>query len=348
MVQLNLIDQIKILFGILRNQTYLLHVIIISVISILFLILINKIKNKKITKIIFITIYTVLVGFLIYMYNNEILKLFDYLIENIIRFLFFPNLAVYILVLVIINIVTVKSILSIKNSRVSKSFNIIFFTIFNIIFYLLLNNIINNNINVYNHLDPYTNQELLVLIELTMIIFVLWMITLLLIKIVNKLINLVYIRKNCVVVLNDEKEVLRSDLTNIDYFPIKKKKENINNIIENNKEFNLQENIIEIIPEVNKIEQDNQSIVYDSSKVNTDLVTLSSYESIFEEVNMDKVFNYKNNYLKNIDDSISNLKNNINDKNSIQRIYDTINDYSEYLNSNDYDYLIKSLSQVKK
>ena len=64
--------------------------------------------------------------------------------------------------------------------------------------------IITNQINVYEQLDIYTNQELLNLIVLNMKIFVIWLFTILIIKFINHISSRVEIRKHANKYLNLE------------------------------------------------------------------------------------------------------------------------------------------------
>ena len=196
MIQTSILDQIILFFNIFMKQTNKYIILGITIGIILLFILANKFKNKKITKVICFIIYVSIFGYLIYMYQGEILNLLDYLMDNLVRLLLFPNLAIYILVLVIVNIFIIKSTFSNKDSNFQKIINIIYFGLFNILFYLIVNNIITNQINVYEQLDIYTNQELLNLIVLNMKIFVIWLFTILIIKFINHISNKVEIRKH--------------------------------------------------------------------------------------------------------------------------------------------------------
>ena len=196
MIQTSILDQIILFFNIFMKQTNKYIILGITIGIILLFILANKFKNKKITKVICFIIYFSIFGYLIYMYHGEILNLLDYLMDNLVRLLLFPNLAIYILVLVIVNIFIIKSTFSNKDSDFQKIINIIYFGLFNILFYLIVNNIINNQINVYEQLDIYTNKELLNLIVLNMKIFVIWLFTILIIKFINHISNKVEIRKH--------------------------------------------------------------------------------------------------------------------------------------------------------
>ena len=204
MIQTSILDQIILFFNIFMKQTNKYIILGITIGIILLFILANKFKNKKITKVICFIIYVSIFGYLIYMYQGEILNLLDYLMDNLVRLLLFPNLAIYILVLVIVNIFIIKSTFSNKDSNFQKIINIIYFGLFNILFYLIVNNIITNQINVYEQLDIYTNQELLNLIVLNMKIFVIWLFTILIIKFINHISSKVEIRKHANNYLNLE------------------------------------------------------------------------------------------------------------------------------------------------
>lgn len=130
MIQANIFEQLQTFFNILKANQYLGLLSIIALVSLLILLLANKFQHKKITKIIFILVYSGIFITLLCFYHKGILSLLDYLMNNIFLFLFFPNLAVYVLVLIIINILIVRSTFSKKDSKFTKNINIIFFLFF--------------------------------------------------------------------------------------------------------------------------------------------------------------------------------------------------------------------------
>ncbi len=207
MIQASLLDQIKTFFNILVNTKTLWLIVIMVLGLVLLLTLASKFHNKKITKVLYAIVYLGIFGTLIYFFHEEIFELFDYLIDNIFLFLFFPNLAVYILVLVVVNVIIIKSTFSEKDNKIIKVFNIIAFIVFDIIFYLIIDNVIKNDVNVYEQLSIYTNNDLLILIELSMKLFVVWLLVLIIIKITRSLINGISLSKatnNLVVTENND------------------------------------------------------------------------------------------------------------------------------------------------
>ena len=189
MIQASILEQITIFYNILISNSALWILVAAAIGLMLLLLIASKFHNKKITKIIYATTYIGIFATLICLFHTEVIELFDYLINNIFLFLFFPNLAVYALVLIIVNIIIVKSTFSEKDNKIIKVFNIIFFVIFNTIFYLIIDNIVKNTVNVYEQLSIYTNNDLLVLIELSMKLFIVWLIILGIIKITRSLVN---------------------------------------------------------------------------------------------------------------------------------------------------------------
>ena len=369
MIQTSFMEQISIFFNLLKNSPYFLGLSIAFFITLGILLLANKFKNKKLTKILCILVYTGILGTLIYFYHQEILNLIDYLVEKIFLFLFFPNLAVYMLVLIVINVIIIKSTFTKDDNKGIRLLNIICFLIFNVIFFFIIQNIITNNINVYEQLSIYTNQELLVLIELSMQLFLIWILLLFVIKLIELLFNYTALRKSTNNYLNLEEEIEVRELevarvddiisSRIDELPYEE-------IIprEETPKYNIYNDYIDIVPikKVKKTVEENLSndevllkqensdnIIKEEKKIINIESNLNNYENIFTNnfnSNMNSVFT--NTPIQNISLEIEKLKNNQNDKNAIKLIYDQIKLYEKELTLKDYNTLIDMLVEIKK
>ena len=301
MIQVSIFEQIEMFFNIfihLQNKFILLG---ITFFLLLIMILASNFKNKKITKIICFLTYLSIISYLVYKYHLEILNLLDYLMDNITFLLFFPNLAVYILVLILVNFLVIKSIFSLKNKKLEKIINISFFMIFNIIFYLIVNNIIENNINIYEQLSIYTNNELLNLIGLNMKLFLIWILIILVINLINYLIvkldNKKYANNNLTLTVPESNELDTANFINsttsdnyniyndyLDIVPVKKKVYR------------------EVVPEITNdvsheiIKETIGDTPLDTSNIEKPVLTFSN-----EEVNsiLDNIYNKEDNSNKN-------------------------------------------------
>ena len=344
MIQASFLEQLKTLGNIIVSNKYIFYVAIIALGSIIGLELTNKIKSKKILKLVCILVYFFVFGILLYFYYDTVYTLFDYLVNNIFLLLFFPNLAVYTLVIIIINIILIKSIL--KDKKIVKRMNIIFFVLFNVMFFLIIENIIDNNINIYEQLSIYTNKELLILITLSMEIFIIWIVLLCIIKITNHLsLSFAY---------NKEPSLVHKKVNSFELEKIKKYDEN-NNLPKND---SLIPNTLVLEPvkdseyvDIKPVNYYNEFLDVEPVKKRKSTNLLSDMDSLFKVRNsinrkdMDIVF--KNQYVKSIMDDIEKLKYNQDDKSQIKKVYEDITLNQKDLTLDDYNTLIHKLTEIK-
>ena len=299
MIQVSIFEQIEMFFNIfihLQNKFILLG---ITFFLLLIMILASKFKNKKITKIICFLTYLSIIYYLVYKYHLEILNLLDYLMDNITFLLFFPNLAVYILVLILVNFLVIKSIFSLKNKKLEKIINISFFMIFNIIFYLIVNNIIENNINVYEQLSIYTNNELLNLIGLNMKLFLIWILVILVINLINYLIvkldNKKYANNNLTLTVPESNEL---DAANF-----------INSTTSDN--YNIYNDYLDIVPVKKKVYK--EAVPEITNDVSHEIIKETTSDNTNDTSNIEKpVLTFSNEEVNSILDNIYNKEDNLN------------------------------------
>ena len=173
MINLSFMERIKTIFEVIKNNSltvYLIPGIILFMIALIIL----ACKSSKVTKIILSIFYVGIVGFMLYFFRNPILNFMDYLVEVIVNNILFPNIAVYTSTLIIVDLALIIALLSDKISKFVKTMNIICFTLMQFLLFFIVSNVIQNNIDVYEMLNVYTNSELLVLVETSMIIFAIW------------------------------------------------------------------------------------------------------------------------------------------------------------------------------
>lgn len=182
----SLVDKFIILMNIVISSPVFLICVSFALILLIFFI-VCIILNKKINKWIFITIWLLLAIVLMIRYNSVILNLVDNLFNNMFMALYFPNLTIYIIILIVSNFFFIYSIVSKSMKKPYKILNLINSIIINIFLMLIIDTVSKNNINVYDQLTIYSNSNLLVLLELSSAIFTSWMLINLLISAYYKL-----------------------------------------------------------------------------------------------------------------------------------------------------------------
>ena len=359
MIQVNIFEQIKTVFQIFTSNKNILLISLIAGFTLLILTVINYIKAYKMKKVILISIYLLIFGIFLYFYSNEIFSFIDYLINNIFILFLFPNLAFYTLIIIVINILVMKTLLNIRSSKIIKNINTIFFVIFNIIFYLIIDNVIKNNIVVYETLDIYTNRELLTLIQISIYLFIIYLLIMLISKISNKFIRTINI-KEPIAVKENSRRFLKSKKISL------KSATTPNTIVINNvnKNINHEQNKIPDLKEIN-----NKNIISNTLRVNNqeinNLKTINFYNEYIEiepikknkvELkNIDNIFRnnsnitrvQNNNSFSGILRDVEKLKENKNDAIQLQKIYKLISLNSKDLTLKDYNILINILKEIK-
>ena len=235
MVNDSILEKLKIFVNIVRSNDYVIYLVPILIVMAIMIILSCKAKDN-VMKFFYIIIYLSGLGFAVYKYYDYIIKILDYLVEVIVSNILFPNLAIYISVFLIINLVVLWTLFSKNVKSYVRNINIVSFVVMQLFLYLIIENVVANKINIYEKLSIYTNHNLLVLIELSMQLFVVWMCVLLITKFIDHLINYNGTKKNSKPVTtntvieceeNNSDNYYDDDYYNndfIEYVPIKKAK----------------------------------------------------------------------------------------------------------------------------
>ena len=172
-VDFSLIEKIRMLMKLISSSPFFLIAMILGIL-ILTMLIIFTILNKKINKWIFVSICIVVGILLLINYGSIIIKILDVIIDSAFMALYFPNLPIYISVLLISNIFFIISMFSKKQVKSKKIVNIINSIILDFLLILIIDVVSKNNINIYEEINLYTNSTLLVLLELSMGIFTSW------------------------------------------------------------------------------------------------------------------------------------------------------------------------------
>ena len=173
MEDVSFIDKLSILSDmILSSPLFIIFVTIFEIGLVIFLLF--KRKKFKINKWVVIGIWIVILLFLIIFYNKVFLNLLDNFINYIFNALYFPNLAVYSIILIVSNIFFIMAILNKKIDKSHKIINIVNAIVIDSLLIFIIDIISKNNIDVYEKLTVFSNNKLLVLLELSTGVFTSW------------------------------------------------------------------------------------------------------------------------------------------------------------------------------
>ena len=210
MIQMSLLEQIKYLVEMIVSSPLTIFLLFIICGFIALLIAEIKSKDKKISRILVYGFLTsaILVALI---YNKQVLMLIDSFMNNIFETILFPNIVTYVLIIGFINFVLITLLLKEKIKDAYKITTFIAAVQIDFLGILTLNTINKNNIDIYSELTLYSDKTLLVLLQFTSEIFVLWLLIMFMISVIMKLITL----KN--------KELKKQNLSKIKNLMIRKK-----------------------------------------------------------------------------------------------------------------------------
>lgn len=190
MSKLSLIDKLGLFFEV-ATKSYWSILILIVILIIGFIFTSTNRNNIKRNKRIYIIFSISILLLLFICYFNSIGKIFDNMINNLFIIIYFPNLAIYFAAIIATSIILWISIFNFKTSDIIKKLNLVIYLIINYIFALLLFLIKDQKLDIFNQEAIYSNKQALALIELTSIIFIVWIIFLIIYKLI-----LIYLRKD--------------------------------------------------------------------------------------------------------------------------------------------------------
>ena len=172
--------------SIIEKLQYLFELIGSSYIYILFLgimlfglvmFIMNKINKKKFL-VMFIILYISLFLAVIFGNLDGMNNVFDGFMNDLFTNIYFPSVYVYLFILLFVDIVTVSSVFNIKNDKIYKIINVICFSIMQFILVIIMDYIADNNIDVFSKSSLFTSSILVALLELSVNIFIGWLVVL--------------------------------------------------------------------------------------------------------------------------------------------------------------------------
>ena len=181
MVEFTLLEKIRTIFNLIFSSPLFLVLLFGLVLIIIDIKFISK-KDGK-TKKIYSILSLLVIGILISMYYDSLLVLLDSISKNIVSLIYFPTVLEYIIMLIISLIILIYSLVSKKISSNIKMFNALAFISNSYIFFLILDEIENSKVDLSSKISIYTNDHLMILFEISLGIFIIWMVILILIKI---------------------------------------------------------------------------------------------------------------------------------------------------------------------
>ena len=185
MSPVSLDKKLKIIWSVISSSPlYLIFFVAIAVLVFLFSTTNNA--NKKQSRKTYLLIYTAFFIYLIIQYGESFSTLVDYAVNQVFIGYYFPNIVIYICMLLIATIITLVSIFHKNISRIIKVLNSIIYGLL-VYFLVLMLSIVNTlKVDVFDLKELYSNDKVRSLLEFSMFLFVTWVLVLVVYHFIRK------------------------------------------------------------------------------------------------------------------------------------------------------------------
>lgn len=166
-----MIKKIKLVFDTAISTPFFIVYAILGLILVGLIIFDIK-KYKKIRRILYIVCIIFLATFFIIKYFDVIIKVIDSFVEILLKTLYFPNLGIYITILIITNLTFVFTTISEKSYKIYKIISSLITTLIDLLFIMIIGIISKNHIDISSDVKLYSDSTILTLLQISMGLFV--------------------------------------------------------------------------------------------------------------------------------------------------------------------------------
>lgn len=254
----SIFDKLKLVFDLVIDSKIFV-IFIIMLVATLILRLTNLINNKKFGFGIY-AIELLVFGIIFFLEKNKMIGITNNLVDNIFINFYFPSIYVYLFIIVFSSFIFMFTLLNKKINKTYKVVTNVYFYILNFIFILFVDVILKNDIDIFAKESLFTNNICLSLLELSTLLFFIYLVFVTLVCITNYLISLVESKKTVIVEDNNIGKL------NLEISAEEKDKVIENNSLEQPVSFN------QLVDKLNLIEtnKDNKNIVMEVLENNID------------------------------------------------------------------------------
>lgn len=211
MSYLSIVEKFKILFDMILDVKFIFIFLGVLVIA-TFLYLIKKIDNRKYIMIITLSLLLIL-GIDIVINYKELAEVFDNFMTIFFSNIYFPSVYVYVGTLLIVAIAFITSMFNKMLNKIYKIINGITFVMNNILLVIILNIIAKNKIDVFTPNELYTNINLVAVLEISIGLFVLWVLSLIVVYTTSVICNRIGNKRRELVTCDINSDVEGIDIT---------------------------------------------------------------------------------------------------------------------------------------
>lgn len=193
MTYLSIMDKLIVLFNLLKESGFVLIFLGILLLSVI-LRMLKKIGNSRFFIMVVLSLFGAFLTVLFI--NYDILsRTFDKFLDILFTNIYFPSIYVYLFLIFSTYVVVIVTLLNKKIDYISRIINYIMSVLLNLILILNLNIVAKDRVDIFSVSSMYTNINLVSMLELSVNIYILWMLIISFIFIVNHVTENILIKR---------------------------------------------------------------------------------------------------------------------------------------------------------
>ena len=173
MINIPLTERLKEIANLVTSQSFFITLFVILILTIAVLIINVKVKSNA-PKYIAAIVYIGLAILVLARYGHYVLTFNDSFVEKVFKAFYFPNLVVYISMLVISLLLMLVNVIDKKFSLFAKIINSVAFFLIWFLFILLVDTVKKTGLNFYDVKDLYSDKTVMILLQASTAIFAVW------------------------------------------------------------------------------------------------------------------------------------------------------------------------------
>lgn len=172
---MSFLEKIQTLFNYMFSS-FLTIELFILILLFFFLLILNIKRKQRIVNYFTSICIIIFMGIIIFLNWNYVVYCFDYFMEGIMKNILFPSTVVYFWIVFLVSLFTIITILNKKDMKFKRYVNYISFAFIYLLFSLFIVEVISNKIILADRVELYTNNVILAIVQISDLIFVLWVI----------------------------------------------------------------------------------------------------------------------------------------------------------------------------
>ena len=186
MASIPFLERFKMIGHLVASQSFFVTLFVILVLTLIILLINIKVKSKA-PRYVAAIVYFGLAILALARYGHYVLTFNDSIVEKFFKAMYFPNLVVYLSMLIISLLLMIANIIDNRFSVFARIINSVSFFLIWFLFVLLVDSVKKAGLNFYDVKELYSDRTVMVLLQTSMSIFAVWIGSVLIDLIVRKI-----------------------------------------------------------------------------------------------------------------------------------------------------------------